>query len=50
MTVSVTISASSAIVPTDLVNWKWIQDSQTQPYYSPKHGTVILISKKELKK
>ena len=35
---------------TDLVNWKWIQDSQTQPYYSPKHGTVILISKKELKK
>ena len=35
---------------TDLVNWKWIQDSQTQPYCSPKHGTVILISKKELKK
>ena len=35
---------------TDLVNWKWTQDSQTLPYYSPKHGTVILISKKELKK
>lgn len=35
---------------TDLVNWTWIQDSQTTPNYSPKHGTVIRITKKEYKR
>ena len=31
----------------DLINWTWIQDSEAQPNYFPKHGTVILITDRE---